>query len=189
MRTTLNIDDAILKRARQLTGIEEKTALVRMGLEALVARKSAQRLASLGGTEKHARAVPSPEIQIVILVDTSVWINHLRTHSKLLTQLLDLEQVLVHPFVIGEIACGNLTNRKEIISLLLSLPSAPKADDDEVLFFVEQHNLMGCGLGLVDVHLLTSAMIEAARIWTADRSLALAARKLSIEFDQNLTAG
>ena len=120
----------------------------------------------------------------MILVDTSVWINHLRTPSRLLGQLLDLEQVLVHPFVVGELACGNLANRKEIIALLHSLPSAPTVDDDEVLFFIERHKLMGRGLGLVDVHLLASATIGAASLWTADSNLDLAARGLKIEFGQ-----
>lgn len=120
----------------------------------------------------------------MILVDTSIWINHLRTRSRLLGHLLDLEQVLVHPFVVGELACGNLTNRKEIISLLHSLPSAPKADDDEVLFFIERHKLMGRGLGLVDLHLLASAAMGAASLWTADNNLGLAARSLKVEFGQ-----
>jgi predicted nucleic acid-binding protein len=121
----------------------------------------------------------------VILVDTSIWINHLRTPSKLLVQLLDLEQVLTHPFVVGELACGNLTNRNEIISLLHSLPLAPKADDDELLFFVERHKLMGRGLGLVDAHLLASSTIGSASIWTDDNNLRLAARNLGIEFGQS----
>jgi predicted nucleic acid-binding protein len=125
----------------------------------------------------------------VIVVDTSVWINHLRIPSKLLGQLLGLEQVLIHPFVVGELACGNLANRKEIIALLHSLPAAPRADDDEILFFVERHKLMGRGLGLVDVHLLASAMIGAASLWTADSNLGLAARNLRIEFGQHPAAG
>ena len=124
----------------------------------------------------------------MILVDTSIWINHLRTPSKLLAQLLDLEQVLTHPFVVGELACGNLANRKEIISLLHSLPFAPKADDDEVLFFIERHKLMGRGLGLVDAHLLASSTIGRASIWTAANNLRLAARDLGVEFSQHSDA-
>ena len=120
----------------------------------------------------------------MILVDTSIWINHLRTPSKGLIQLLDLEQVLTHPFVVGEAACGYLANRKEIISLFLALPSARKVDDDELLFFVERHRLMGRGLGIVDMHLLASAQIESASIWTNDNNLRLAARSLGIEFVQ-----
>jgi predicted nucleic acid-binding protein len=126
---------------------------------------------------------------VVILVDTSVWINHLRAPSKLLVQLLDLEQIVIHPFVIGELACGNLANRKEIIALLHSLPAVPRVDDDELLFFVERNKLAGRGLGLVDVHLLASAMIGVASIWTADNNLLLVARELRIEFRQRPTAG
>jgi predicted nucleic acid-binding protein len=125
----------------------------------------------------------------VILVDTSIWIDHLRTPSKLLGQLLDLEQVLIHPFVVGELACGNLANRTEIISLLHALPFAPKAADDEILFFVERQKLMGRGLGLVDVHLLASATIGGASLWTADHKLQLAARNLGIDFRQQMAAG
>jgi predicted nucleic acid-binding protein len=125
----------------------------------------------------------------VILVDTSVWINHLRVPSKLLAQLLDLEQVVVHPFVVGELSCGNLVNRKEIIALLHSLPTAPKAADDEILFYIERHRLMGRGLGLVDMHLLASATIAGDSIWTADKGLRLAAAHLGIEFAQHPAAG
>ena len=125
----------------------------------------------------------------MILVDTSIWINHLRTPSRLLGQLLDLDQVLVHPFVVGELACGNLTNRNEIISLLHSLPSAPRADDDEVLFFIERHKLMGRGLGLVDLHLLASATMGTDSLWTADNNLGLAARSLKVEFGQPSVRG
>lgn len=125
----------------------------------------------------------------MILVDTSVWINHLRAPSKLLAQLLDLEQVVVHPFVVGEISCGNLANRKEIIALLHSLPAAPKADDDEILFFIERHRVMGRGLGLVDVHLLASSTIAGGSIWTADKNLRLAATHLGIEFGQHPSTG
>lgn len=125
----------------------------------------------------------------MILVDASVWINHLQTSSRLLSQLLDLEQVLSHPFVVGELACGNLANRREIISLLHSLPAAPKVDDDEILFFVERHKLMGRGLGLVDVHLPASTTIGGDSIWTTDNSLRIAARNMGIEFSQHPREG
>ncbi len=125
----------------------------------------------------------------MILVDTSVWINHLRTPSKMLVHLLDLEQVVIHPFVVGELACGNLGNREEIIALLHSLPAAPKADDDEILFFIERNKLMGQGLGLVDVHLLASSTVAGGTIWTTDKNLRLAAARLGIEFGQHPTGG
>jgi predicted nucleic acid-binding protein len=119
----------------------------------------------------------------VILVDTSVWINHFRGSSSVLAELLDQERVLVHPFVIGELACGNLANREEIIALLGALARAAKADDDEVLFFIDRHNLMGRGIGLIDVHLLASCLMSRASIWTADKRLRAAAEGLNIAFD------
>lgn len=119
----------------------------------------------------------------MILVDTSVWINHFRASSRLLAQLLDREQVLTHPFVAGELACGKLVNRKEIIALFHSLPSAQKVDDDEILFFIDRHKLMGRGFGLVDIHLLASTIIEGGLLWTTDNNLSLAARNLGIAFN------
>ena len=92
----------------------------------------------------------------MVLVDTSVWIDHFRKKGRRLSDLLEQEEVLLHSFVIGELACGNLQNRKEIISLLHALPLATKADDDEVLIFLERHAIMGRGVGLIDVHLLAS---------------------------------
>ncbi len=118
----------------------------------------------------------------MILVDTSIWIGHFRTFNRVLAGLLEREQVLLHPFVLGEIACGNLKNRVEILSLLQALPAASKADDDEIIFFIEQHALMGRGLGLVDVHLLASALMQPCRLWTADKRLQAAARQLATAF-------
>ena len=90
----------------------------------------------------------------MILVDTSVWIDHFRSSNRVLCDLLDDGQVLVHPFVLGEIACGNLRNRKEIVTLMQALPMAPKASDAEILFFIEQRDVIGRGVGLIDMHLL-----------------------------------
>ncbi len=119
----------------------------------------------------------------MILVDTSVWINHFRFCSPLLVKLLDQQRVLLHPFILGEIACGNLTQRKEIISLLHVLPTVQTADHDDILYFIDQHNLMGRGVGLVDVHLLASCMIERCPIWTADKRLKAVAQELETAFD------
>ena len=88
----------------------------------------------------------------MVLVDTSVWIDHFRKSNRLLSSLLETEAVGIHPFVLGELACGNLHNRKEIIALLHALPFVTKADDDELLFFIERHALMGRGIGLIDIH-------------------------------------
>jgi predicted nucleic acid-binding protein len=107
----------------------------------------------------------------MILVDTSVWIEHFRSGSNGLDALLNDGQVACHPYVIGELACGNLKNRTRILSLLQDLPKAVQADDDEVLQFIEEHQLMGKGLGFIDLHLLASALMTRIPLWTADKRL------------------
>ena len=89
---------------------------------------------------------------------------------------------MCHPFVIGELACGNLENQNEIISLLQSLPMAPTIEFDEFLFFIDRHRLMGKGVGFVDVHLLSSAHLAGIPLWTADKRLRYAADKLNLLF-------
>lgn len=117
----------------------------------------------------------------MILVDTSVWIRHLRSEVRKLTTLLNGDKVRMHPMVVGELACGNLRNRKEILSLLGRLPRMLVANDDEVLFFIERHQLMGSGIGYVDAHLLAAtALTQSARLWTQDLRLAQVARKLNL---------
>lgn len=107
----------------------------------------------------------------MILVDTSVWVEHLRSGTIGLEALLNDGQVVCHPFIIGEIACGNLKNRTEILSLLQDLPVASLADDDEVIPFIEDHELMGKGLGYIDIHLLMSALLTRIPLWTIDKRL------------------
>lgn len=107
----------------------------------------------------------------MILVDTSVWIGHLRASSKKLVTLLLNDQVLTHPFVIGELACGNLKNRKEILELLQKLPPAPVVSHEEVLTYIEYEKLYGKGLSLIDVHLLASSRLSKAKLWTFDKTL------------------
>jgi len=104
----------------------------------------------------------------VVLVDTSIWIDHFRKANGTLASLLEAEAVVIHPFVLGELACGNLSNRKEIIALLHALPSASKAEDDEILLFIERHHLMGRGIGLMDVHLLASCALDVRLLLTRD---------------------
>lgn len=116
----------------------------------------------------------------MILVDTSVWIDHLRAADRQLTGLLLEEQVLCHPFVVGELACGALKRRAEVLALLGNLPRAPVVDYEEVLTFIEAHALMGSGLGWVDVHLLASVRLAGERLWTGDHRLARAARRLGV---------
>ena len=117
----------------------------------------------------------------MILVDTSVWIDHLRKGNAKLNSLLLNAAVLVHPFVIGELACGNLSNRNRILSLLGDLPASRVADDQEVLFYIERNDLMGRGIGYVDAHLLASVSLSSpSRLWTVDRKLKDAAIKLGL---------
>lgn len=116
----------------------------------------------------------------MILVDTSVWIDHFRRGNDRLAEILHANEVYCHPFVIGELACGNLRKRNLILSLLSALPKAQAADHDEILRFVEIHRLYGQGLGWIDVHLLGSALLTGCRFWTLDRPLAEAAEKLGI---------
>ncbi len=116
----------------------------------------------------------------MVLVDTSIWVAHFRKGDSHLQELLVDEQVLCHPFILGELACGGLKNRKEIISLLKTLPGAITAETDEILEFIEHQKLIGVGIGLVDVHLLASALLTKALLWTTDRNLRAAAAQLNI---------
>ena len=112
------------------------------------------------------------------LVDTSIWIDHLRRGSDQLAALLEANMVLVHPFIIGELACGNLKNRDQVIAEMQRLPQAIVASDSEALQFIDAQQLMGAGVGYIDVHLLASAALTpGAEIWTRDKTLAgIAAR-------------
>jgi predicted nucleic acid-binding protein len=116
----------------------------------------------------------------MVLVDTSVWVDHFRCDNASLVGLLNQGLVAVHPFVSGELACGNLRNRGEILSLLLALPQAEKVSDDEILFYIEKNSLSGKGLGLIDVHLLASAQLSDHLFWTEDRRLHETAKKLNL---------
>lgn len=118
----------------------------------------------------------------MMLVDTSVWIDHLRRRDAELVAMLSEGQVLVHPWVAGELACGNLQDRKLVLGLLQSLPLAPVASAGEVLFFIEQHALMGRGIGYVDVHLLAAARLAGTRLWTRDRRLVVVADELGMAY-------
>ena len=121
----------------------------------------------------------------MILADTSVWIDHLIVENPHLASLLDQQQVLIHPMVIGELACGNVSNRSEVFSLLRSLPQVPGATDDEVFFFIERHRFMGRGIGFIDAHLLAATTMAApTRLWTNDRRLMELAVHLDVAYGQ-----
>jgi predicted nucleic acid-binding protein len=114
----------------------------------------------------------------LILVDTSVWVDHLRRGDAQLVDLLNANSVLMHPFVVGEIACGSLADRALTLDLLLSLPAALVAEPDEALIYLDQHGLHGKGIGYVDVHLLASTAISGAKLWTRDKRLRIVAQEL-----------
>ena len=120
----------------------------------------------------------------MILVDTSVWIGHLRRGDPHLVELLEQGEAGTHPLVIGELACGSLPRRREILGLLSHLPVMPVATDSEALDFIEANRLMGTGIGYIDVHVLASARLsEGTRLWTDDTRLAAAARRLFVSWD------
>jgi predicted nucleic acid-binding protein len=116
----------------------------------------------------------------MILIDTSVWVSHLRTGNDYLKQLLTDEKVTTHPFIIGELACGNLNNRNEILTLLQFLPKSNVASNEEVMLFIEANSLMGIGIGFIDAHLLASTLLSGFQIWTLDKKLEKAALQLNI---------
>ncbi len=108
----------------------------------------------------------------MILVDTSVWIDHLRHGDVELTRLLNTGQVLTHRFVIGELALGSLQNRNIVLSTLQNLPQVTVASDEEVLHFIENHALFGTGIGYIDAHLLAAVRLSpGALLWTRDKRL------------------
>ena len=118
----------------------------------------------------------------MILVDTNVWIKHLRESNAELTEQLKIGFVACHPFIIGELACGNLSNRAEILMLLQALPSTPIVEPSEILDFIENNSLMGRGFGYVDMHLLASAILGNVVFWTLDRRLNEAATGLRVSY-------
>jgi len=118
----------------------------------------------------------------MVLVDTSVWIFHFRQGSDELAGLLNDGNVLNHPFIVGELACGNLKDRGAILSYLNLLPMGIVAGHHEVVSFIEMKQLMGKGLGYVDLHLLASTVLTGVSIWTLDEKLAKAAQDLGIKY-------
>ncbi|MGQ0695384.1 MAG: type II toxin-antitoxin system VapC family toxin [Nitrospiraceae bacterium] len=117
------------------------------------------------------------------LVDTSVWLDHFRTNSPTLRQLLDEDLVVCHPLVIGELACGNMKHRSEVLESLAVLPTTPTVEYQELLTFIETHKLFGQGLGWIDVHLLASTLLQQVTLWTRDQPLRQAARKLRCSYE------
>lgn len=118
----------------------------------------------------------------MILLDTSVWVDHLRRGDSMVVQVLEAGQAAAHAFVIGELACGNLKSRLRVIDLLQALPQLAMAMDDEVLYFIERHKLMGRGIGYVDAHLLAAASISGSLLWTRDKRLREISTELGVAY-------
>lgn len=116
----------------------------------------------------------------MVLVDTCVWVDHLRLANLPLARLLRDAKVIVHPFVVGELACGRLARRHEVLGLLGKLPHLAPISHAEALAFIENNGLAGSGIGWVDVHLLAAARLARASLLTSDRALARAARRLGL---------
>jgi len=122
----------------------------------------------------------------MILVDTSVWIDHFRRGVSALAAILEQGSVLMHPFILGELACGNLKNRAELLRLLHDLPRSPAATDSEVLDLIDRRALMGRGIGYIDAHLIASAVLtDSAALWTRDKRLNQVAEALNIAFREH----
>ena len=118
----------------------------------------------------------------MVLVDTSVWVDHLYGAEPGLKPVLEHGEVCCHPLVLGELACGGIKNREEILSLLADLPSILEAEHDEVLSFLEHHRLWGKGLGFIDVSLLASCMLSTTPLWTKDKNLRGLAKQFGINY-------
>jgi predicted nucleic acid-binding protein len=119
----------------------------------------------------------------VILVDTSVWIDHLRRGDTTLAGLLDHSAVLAHPWVTGELALGNLSSRGEVIGLIQGLPQAVLATDDEVMSLIDQESLYGAGIGYVDAQLIAATRLTPdAALWTRDKRLSEVTARLGLGF-------
>ncbi len=119
----------------------------------------------------------------MILVDTSIWIDHLRSGNPTLTRLLDNSAVVTHPWVTGELALGNLNRRDEVIGLLHGLPQATVATSDEILRLIEQEVLYGAGIGYVDAQLLAAARLTPdTTLWTRDKRLSAITTRLGLGF-------
>lgn len=119
----------------------------------------------------------------MVLVDTSIWVDHLRQGNVNLARLLTRGQACIHNMVIGELACGNLQNRNQLMALWQNLPAVVTASHQEALFLLESHSLMGKGIGYVDLHLLSSCLLtHTAQLWTRDKRLLGIAETLGITY-------
>jgi len=118
----------------------------------------------------------------MVLVDTSVWIEYFRKGNPLLEELLNNADVAIHPFIIGELACGTIKNREEVLNLLQTLDSSPEISLQELLHFIEINKLQGKGIGFIDVHLIASSLLSDCKLWTNDKKLHNISQKMGIAY-------
>jgi len=118
----------------------------------------------------------------VVLADTSVWVSHLHGGDSRMSDLLESQKVMAHPLVIGELACGSMRNRAEVLSMLGKLETPPVGSHEEVLDLIERKHLWGAGLAFIDVHLLASALLGGILLWTEDKHLRSAAEVLGVAY-------
>ncbi|HEX2959439.1 MAG TPA: PIN domain-containing protein [Chitinispirillaceae bacterium] len=118
----------------------------------------------------------------MVIVDTSIWVDHLSKGCSELEVLLHNNEVTLHPYVIGELACGSIRNRKLILSFLTALPSVPILTHSEYFAFIDNNKLMGIGLGFVDIHILGSALLSETKVFTRDKALLQASEKLRLRY-------
>ncbi len=173
VRTTLIIQDELLERARQSFGHSRKDGARSCGSQC-VDRARIGETPCRPGWYRAGGSVRSKawnKTLSMILVDTSVWIDHFRAGNKTLGKMLHDGLVMTHPFVIGELACGNLRNRAEILANLSALPQVTSARHEDVLHFIDEHRLGGSGAGWIDAHLLVCARLSNCRLWSLDKAL------------------
>ena len=116
----------------------------------------------------------------MVLVDTSVWVNYLHKGNSKLEYLLNEVEVVTHPFIVGELSCGGIKNRKEFINLMRSLSSIDAVSEEEYYHFLESNKLWGKGVGFVDVHLLAAAKVSRVKLWTEDKNLVAIAKNMKL---------
>ena len=141
-------------------------------------------MAGLKGNSRPYRADEQLRKNCMILVDTSVWVDHFRKGVSGLERLLNEGEVVTHPFIIGELACGSLRNREEILRLFKELPLLPVLELDEYLHFIDHNRITRFGVGFVDIHLIASVRLSSDFLWTFDKKLTMLAKKIKLAFHE-----
>lgn len=189
MRTTVTVDDALLAKAAELTGVKDEVDAPARGVADT--GPGGERPA-VGGSRRHRpasyRGAETPDVAPVILVDTSVWIEHLRAADARLVELLGDDEAGCHPLVIEELALGSIKQRDVVLDLLANLYQFPVVTHDEVLRLVGRRRLWGRGLGAVDANLLGSvALVGGARLWTRDKRLKAACAESGVALAEEVS--